>query len=63
MKWLLNLFTTPNSDSGVISASRKTQIKEAAKRREKEIDSLKAYDQGKKEIHAPNLREIVRSVR
>ena len=38
-------------------------IERAYERRSKDIDSLRQYDKGEKEIHAPNYRDIVSSVR
>lgn len=38
-------------------------ITAAYKRRIKDIESLRQYDRGEKEIHAPNIRDIVQDVR
>ena len=38
-------------------------IERAYKRRSKDIDSLREYDRGEKEIHAPNFRDIISSIR
>jgi hypothetical protein len=38
-------------------------IERAYLTREKDIDSLRLYDRGEKQIHAPNLRDLVSRIR
>jgi len=52
-----------NADSKKVTESINTRvIKNAYQRRKKEIDSLRQYDRGEKNIDAPNLKSTVPNV-
>ncbi len=52
---------TPKADIGKKATAE--VIQRAYRRREKDIDSLRQYDRGEKEIHAPNIRDIMPNLR
>ena len=51
------------STKDIVSAVSHVVIHNAYRRREKEIESLRQYDRGEKQIYAPDIRTLVRGVR
>ncbi len=55
-------FSGSNETSIVVSSATEKVLSDAYSSVEKEIESLKQYDRGEKDIHAPDLRSALRSI-
>ena len=64
MSWKVFSFTPKlRGESKIVrEAVNSALIADVYRQREQEIESLRQYDRGEKVIHAPNLRDIVRSL-
>ena len=58
-------FITPRAkrQTDVAPAVTATVIRDAFQKRSKEIESLRQYDRGEKQIYAPDIRTLVRGIR
>ncbi|HEY4486250.1 MAG TPA: hypothetical protein VJB70_00765 [Candidatus Paceibacterota bacterium] len=63
MKFFNWLLGRNNETKKVISSVDEKVIDSAYNRRVKDIDSLRQYDRGEKEIYAPNLKNTLQGVR
>ena len=64
-KFLFSWFKKPSKSDDtrkLVASVTPEAISSAYKARYKEIESLRKYDRGEKDIIAPNLRDIVRGV-
>ncbi|MDE1919169.1 MAG: hypothetical protein KGH56_00525 [Patescibacteria group bacterium] len=63
MEFLRRMFRLSNREvTRVVSSVNSDVIVHSYRRRIRDIDSLKKYDQGEKKIDAPDLRTVVQNV-
>jgi len=62
-RMMKNLFKRNNETNFVVTSVDKKSISKAYWSVERELESLRKYDNGEKKINAPDLRTTVRNVR